>query len=510
MALWLVFVCLAKADLSAPSNSLGNASVYGYLLLWVELDEADYGDELKLPVRLAFNSGRQSDSMYLGRNFWVPLAEAKAYPYSEQVMRVELICGQAIYLRKTLKNPNIFVTPDGKTIGVLDGDRFILTEPDSWVTTYKEGKIWQVKTDKGRILTWYYRNNITTEIKDERSGRSAFKVEYGTNGRPNGFSVNGKLHGFEMGKKPRVEYIENKKVVGAMDEALNIWSYPSGKKDTYEFAVTKDLDPTLKQTNKDGVVKNYQWDAKTGRIVSDGDWKYKIENNGERPKLRRYNDKGQEEFVIVDSRNGVYQQKDLEEGTQITEVFKTPGPLYGKVRKVESVLPDGTKKLIYQVAYDEKGRLISKRRENGSTLIFKYDEAGKVTSIKRLKVTDKDILKILKVEEAEKLKEIDLVKENTDPKQMLIKFIDLGLFYMFKMGDYEKAIAFAQKTGNREVIYQIKSTAVNQDIELNRSQKIDDYKKLLAEFPEKKEELDVLIAGTERIRQIAGEYEGSY
>jgi hypothetical protein len=483
----------AKADLTAPSNSLGNASVYGYLLLWVELDEADYGNELKLPVRLAFNSGLQSDSSYLGRSFWCPLLEAKAYPYSERLMRVQLICGQTIYLRKSLKNPNQYATLDGKTTGELDGNKFIITESDGWVTRYKDGKIWQVQTDSGRVLTWYYRNNIATEIKEERTGNSAVKVEYGTNGKPAGFSVNGKLHNFALGQKPRVEMLDGKRVVGAMDEALNVWVYPDGKKDTYEFAVTKEVEPTLTMTNKEGVVKNYQWDAKTGWIVSDRDWRYKIESNGERPKLRRYNDKGEEEFVIVDSRNGIYQQKSIGEGSKITEVFKIPGPLYGKVRKIENVLPDGIKKTIYQAVYDGKGKLLQTTRVNdkGISIIYKFSTNEKIIDIIMKRPVDTNMMLIEFKNKEDKFLEKILNAPNETRIGDALQ--ELGFFYIHEMGLPEKALALLPKTSNRRQRFNIQFHAIEGAYNLNYKQKIGQLERLLKEYPDQQEIFKIAI-----------------
>lgn len=490
MTVWIALNSLAKADLSAPTNSLGSSGAYGNLLLWTELDEADYGDDLRLPVRVAFNSTLQNESQYLGRNFWVPLAEAKAYPYSERLMRVELICGQTIFLRKDLKNPNQYSSMDGKTIGLLDGNRFVLTEPNGWISSYKDGRIWQLQADTGRILTWYYRNNITTEIKDERNGRSAFQVEYGTNGKPNGFSVNGKRHGFEMGKKPRVEYIENKRVVGAMDDALSIWEYPDGKKDLYEFAVTKDLNPTLKCTDKDGLVNNYQWDAKTGWIVSDSGWKYKVESNGSgmRPKLRRYNDKGQEEFVIVDNRNGVFQQKDIKEGTRVTEVFRTPGPLYGKVRKIENMLPDGTKKLVYQAAYDERGRKIRTIDEQGTSMVFKYNPSGKLIATRTS--LSADFLTELKKKETQLLAELEKEKNQGQRGGMLH---ELWIFYVVEMRDIKKAAALLNVIKGGESRFSLKLSLIISNPDMVFERRNAQLTQLIQEYPDKREYIENLI-----------------
>jgi hypothetical protein len=443
-----------------------------------------------LPVRITFNSGLQSDSPYLGRSFWLPLAEAKAYPITEKVMRVQLICGKTIYLRKDLKDPNSYYTMDKKTTGTVDGNKFILKQSDGWEIRYKEGKIWQVQTDKGRVLTWYYRNNITTEIKDERNGRSSFQVEYGINGKPKGFLVNGKSHSFDLGKKPRVEYIENKKVVGAMDDSLSVWEYPDNKKDTYEFAVTKELEPTLTRTDKDGTSRIYQWDARSGFIVSDGDWKYKIENNGQLPKLRRYNDKGQEEHRIVDNRNGVVNQKSIEEGTRVTETFKTPGPLYGKVRKVENLLPDGTKKTIYQAAYDEKGRLIHRVNEQGFTEVFEYDKNGVLNKNKVLPTKDKEAMQVFETQE-KALFELIASAEVGIKKEKAVK--KLALFYIHQMKDVKKALKLVSQVTDRQILFSIKMHAADHNPNLMPLEKVKEYKKLLKEFPDQKDLLEVAI-----------------
>jgi YD repeat-containing protein len=494
LMMWLAVAVMVKADLSTPLTSLGNANAHGELQLWINLDEADYGDGLLLPVRITFISGQQSDSPYLGRSFWLPLAEAKAYPITEKTMRVQLICGKTIYLRKDLKNPNSYYTMDQKTTGTVDGDRFILKQSDGWEIRYKNGKIWQVQTDKGRVLTWYYRNNIANEIKDERNSRSSFQVEYGTNGKPSGFSVNGKTHTFDLGKKPRVEYIENKKVVGGMDEALSVWAYPDGKKDTYEFAVTQELQPTLKRTDTDGKTDSYQWDAKTGFIISDSGWKYKIENNVQFPKLRRYNDKGQEEFRIVDNRTGVVNQKTIEEGDKITEVFRTPGPLYGKVRKVENILPNGTRKTIYQAAYDDKGKLIRKVNEKGFTTVYKYAKDGKLADTKMLRPTDPSILKQLKAKEKELLAAVSSV---TDKNLRESAVEELGYFYVKEWGEAAKALPLISQLTDARKVYGLKLVTAFSGVDLTGTQRINLYKQLLKDYPEKKEFLEKLIKRTE-------------
>ncbi|MDR0532537.1 MAG: hypothetical protein LBH01_01125 [Verrucomicrobiales bacterium] len=476
--------------MSTPLTSLGSANAYGQVQLWINEDEADYGDGLLLPIRITFESGNEYQSKVLGRGFWFPLMEARAYPYSERLMQVELLCGKTIFLIKDSKSSGQYYSANKKMTGVLDGNKFTLKQEDGWELRYKDGKIWQAQTDKGRVLTWYYRNNLAVEIKDERSGNSAVKIEVGTRGIPVGVSVNGKTHSFQLGKRPRIEYIESKKVIGAMDDTLSVWSYPDGRKDTYEFAVTQDLQPTLKRTDRDGTSKTYQWDAKTGSIVSDGDWKYKIENNGQLPKLRRYNDKGQEEFRIVDNRNGVVSQQMLGVGTQITESFRTPGPLYGRLRKIDIIDADGTRRNFFQAMYNERGDLLRTITvdKRGYSTTFDYDGHGKITGEKISFPTDSKLLASLTGREKELVGRVKEA-EGVDKKEALM---DLARFYLFDLLNVQKATTVVSQL-DHQIGYGLRVQLIDHNMALSPTQKVKEYETLLETYPEQREDLEFLI-----------------
>jgi YD repeat-containing protein len=231
-------------------------------------------------------------------------------------------------------------------------------------------------------------------------------------------------------------------------------------------------------------------DAKAGWIVSDNDWKYKVESNGSgmRPKLRRYNDKGQEEFVIVDNRNGVFQQKDIKEGARVTEVFRTPGPLYGKLRKVENILPDGTRKLVYQASYDERGRKIRTVDEQGTSMVFKYSPDGKLLATRTSLSTD--FLAELKKKETQLLAELE--KENNQERRGGMLH-DLWIFYVVEMKDMKKAATFLNVIKGGESRFSLKLSLIISNPDMVFERRNTQLAQLIQEYPDKMEYIEDLM-----------------
>lgn len=62
-------VSAAPVDLSVPSTTLSTSNARGYLELWREYGDVDFGKDFKLPLRAQFFSERQAESACLGKGW---------------------------------------------------------------------------------------------------------------------------------------------------------------------------------------------------------------------------------------------------------------------------------------------------------------------------------------------------------------------------------------------------------------------------------------------------------
>ncbi|MCK9588532.1 MAG: hypothetical protein M0Q93_04090 [Terrimicrobiaceae bacterium] len=415
------------------------------------------------------------------------------------MLRAELPCGQVIYLRQSKTDPNAYQTPNKQMAAVIDKEKGDITLVGSCCGEYRcrQGRLYQIKSTDGRLITLTYNGNLVTEIREEGSAITPFKLVTTSGGVPTGMYVNGKLHTFELGKKPRVENTNGTNVIAGFDPSLALWKFPDGKQETYQFEVGQDVSPNLKMTDRDNAESNYVWDGATGHIVSDGEWTYtvgKMAGPFDLPKLDRVNSKGEEEFRYVDTAKGITEVKNLRRGHTITETFLSSGPLYGKVRKIEKV-EDGVKQLIYQAGYSESGQLLRKTDENGFTTIISYGAAGKLKGTKVLPTRDPQILKNLKLKEESLVATLAAAApgEKHDEAAQALAF-----FYIHKMKDVAKALPLAAIVQDRQILFNIKAHAVDHDPNATPEEKLSGYKLLLIEFPEQQQILNASIQTRKR------------
>lgn len=501
LALHAIEALAAPVDLSAPGNSLGSANAHGYLRIWREIDELDFGNDFVLPLRIQFSTERQDDSPYLGRGWWCPLLSATAYLKREKMMRAELLCGKIMYLRRDKADPNKFQSLDKEWTGAISGDKITISRADGWELHYMKGAIQQLRTDTGRVLTWVRKGNLVTEIREEGSSAAPFKLSGASSGVPNGFFINGKLHSFELDNRPTVQTIAGQRLVKELAPSLSAWTWPDGTKETYLFEVSKDVVPNLKITDKEARVSAYTWDAATNQIVSEqnssnGDWIYNIspvKGEFDLPRLERTNKKREMEFLAIDSVNGIIERKTLRDGHTITHMFKAPGPLYDKVRKVEKI-ENGLQKTVYQAGYDAKGRLVREIDERGWQTTFGPDEFGKQTTSNTVLVSDPALQRSLEDQERLLLKKLEDTKNSIDRDSAAQ---DLFLFYISKALDFQKAKNLLGAVSDSERLFNLKLALITANPNLAIKKKKTEIQGLLDEFPNKKAYVENIISDIE-------------
>jgi len=188
--------------------------------------------------------------------------------------------------------------------------------------------------------------------------------------------MNGKKYLFGYDGKPRIENVGGQNLVGGVEPSLHQISYPDGKEETYDFAVTEKMLPNLKITDAQGKERMIVWGL-YGRMLQDGEWSYKITPSrdvGANAVVERTNSQKQKEYWFRDEGSGTDTTIDLNGAKKICYYF-TSGYLAGSLKKIVE-LNNGTKKIIRKIDYDETGRAIRIFDETKGSFLISYNASG--------------------------------------------------------------------------------------------------------------------------------------
>jgi YD repeat-containing protein len=432
----------------------------------------------------------------LGPGFYVPMFEARNVLIREQMMRAFLPCGKGLYLRRDLVDQNKFRTVDLVWTGYLIGDGdFVVWRDDGWKILYHKSRLASITTDEGHTFTWSYDiNNLPTGVSED--GKSLVSVEPNSEGQIASFVFNSRRYEIQYGQRPITQVLLGQVTIKELDLALAAFKYPDGKADDFKFELTPDRIPRLAFTSKEGQTTHYSWDAATEHLATEngpkGSWNYKIGANTlefGQPTVARINADGRSEKVVVDNVTGTTTTTALDGEVTVRAVFKTPGPLYDKVRQITDTVGKNTVLLRY--GYDDTGRLIRKIDADGFVTIFTYSLDGKKAQQKVLPPSDSVTLNILRGREKVLLAAISSAK-TPDDRDRTIQ--ELALFYIHKMGNIDKAVGLIPSLVHPAWAYEIRVHAILGDRNLSATQRAQHLQALVSDYPQEKYELSSLIA----------------
>ncbi len=404
-------------------------------------------------------------------------------------MKANLLCGKTLYLRRDPKERNKFRTLDQQWTGILTGADITISRDDGWELKYNNGRLTSLTTDTGRKLKWI--SNGAKAMAIHEGVKPLLKVEV----RPKEvlFVANLRQHTVTFDKRPQIGVVLGQKVIEGFGESLGSWNWPNGETEKFEFNTTEDATPRLVFTDREKIETLYTWDAATGRLLTEGDWKYevvgKMNEPSALPAVYRVNSDGKKEGMAVDAPLGIYTKLDGAGAETITYTIHEPGPAYSKVQKIIRKT-EQSEKTVYKASFDEIGRLVREIDEDGFTTTYSFGKDGKFLGRTIARPTDKNILEALATKEAALL---EAVAKATTEKAKGNALQILGFFYIHKVGDHEKALNLLPQMSNRQQQFNIRTHAIEKNISFNGYQKAAQFTKLLQEYPEENKLLELLI-----------------
>jgi len=469
-----------------PRDFFENVDRRGYVHIVRQIGQVlDNGE---IPIHIIFRTSLGANSPYLGRNHEIFLIDAKIFNEDSGSKVAFFPCGWRYRFWVDSKNPTIWHGSAGWAAEVR-GDLFY------GAASCGKGKI-VFNLRNGRIVSFHDGEREFQYIY-ETSGRDLQEVTIDGNrairvlresvgsSEVTGLELplSGQRLAFEREARMIVSKVSGQNIIAEQIPAISKVTMQDTAI-TYAFAQDAVGNPTIEVSNpeKDSPAL-VTFDAATGKVLRDGDWKFDPMDEPENPwssvPLGRTNAKGQKEFYFKDTLKG--EETILAaDGIKTIKTRFTRGDLAGLLRTEEKEYPNGTRKLIRKNNYDENGKLFSVESNGILETAEEYRKriSGGTKERDPLKIKEKHLLRY---SEAVNDKE----RERAVYQMALDLVIDAEAFEEGK-----KLLPLLNKP-----IYQFNiqfySIDVNKD--LSSQEKVEGFQNLMKKFPEQEKILTTTI-----------------
>ena len=361
-----------------PQAHFEGVDEHGYVAYWEKLADISLGDGLTIPVNMGFDSHREANSPTLGKGWILPILESHVEPVDENTLNVIMPDGWTF---EFLRNGNTETwRGNGGWVGQTRNTIFSITAPCGWRIKFDEGKIQSIETNTGQLLSYQYNGPIATEV--DLAGKALMQVKCDA-ASPNEkeLTVDNQKILISWDKRPAAVAKGTQNFITGLDQSLHRLEWANGKVENFSFGTDELLNPTLAITRKDNAGQTFKWSADTRRILNDGTWTYVLTSPTESTdsEFTRTNSSGGKEYYYNNSSLGTTIVQGTDGIKHITSRFVNAGYLSGKIRSLTEE-NGGIEKLIRRFDYDERGKLIRERQENGEIITYQYDNASSLVS----------------------------------------------------------------------------------------------------------------------------------
>lgn len=429
----LVPLARAQADFTFKfePRAIGSASVYGYALWTTQLGSVQLNG-YTVPLRADFNTDPRPapTASPLGAGWSIPLVSSALVEQGQDGLRWHRPDGRIFtFMRErgltgqeTKSSAQKYIAMDSTWTAVKESKSryYTLTHTATGAELiYEDGLLVRfsfVRPSEGgeRYAMTYNRLRRPVRISVVNSAKilaefiyenamRAKELQLGGTGESSSNTIffeyeNTSLNQFREG--PYLTKIKSGDTHSALESQTIAITYQSNSRDTNRVSI---------ECGKDNEKTTLVWAARSGFLSKDDGATYKVENpsladqgrpvskvkldeNGKSgksdaivvdynwypddAKITRTEGDGKSEFRYYDRAKGVYTQTNKDGISLVTYYLLSPGPMNGKVRKMEEVRGKDVR-MVERNAYDEKGRLVRKMDELNNTEIFQYDDVGK-------------------------------------------------------------------------------------------------------------------------------------
>lgn len=476
---------------SEPRCKIEGCNEQGYVLIAEKLTELNIPDEKEsFPIWATFDSSRQTPSPYAGMGWKIPFLESNMVQLSENEFQFFAPSGWKQLFRRSGQDSDVLISGGGWK-GQLSPDHATLWADCGWRIDLHKGKIIQMKTPHGQTLTYNYTNGRISSIVCGMKTLVAVDSEEGADNTL-GISVDGKHYSLAKTDQPRVQRVAGVNVIGGNSPSFNRLTGPDHQTRSFTYSVDDQTRPVLTITNAAKQDTTVSWDPETRRVTRYGEWKYDIkpgETSVANAAIGRTNSAGKKEFWFLDRTNGKEIVQGLD-GIQRTTISYTSGPLVGKIREIKET-ENGVTRTVLKNSFDEKGRMIRSVNALGVIQTPHFDGAGHFVNSSYDLDNSPDFTARRNAKEAELRRDIDNAP-NKYKKNVALR--RAAAFYINTLHLPIKAHDLAPQISNETERLSVLLLSIKHNDILKTSEKLQEYQRLLADYPSKTSAITALIA----------------
>ncbi len=348
---------------------------YGYVEFLEPLGDLILGDGSKIALHAMFNSKWDRPSPYLGYGWSLPLLESRMVQSDENTFNFFMPNGEERTFVRNKTVPTVLESHGGWK-AEIKGDMILVESDCGTRISLSRGRVISIAMKEGR-LDYVWDGDQVSEIRE--GGRTLMKVERDGSGAVVGIQLaeRGRI-AIGMGKRPRIDALADRFVVGAVESSLTEIRRADGSVVSFSHEADKDLVPGIKMGNR-----LITWNPVDRLVRQDAGWQYRIvpdTNPSNYARIERKWGTTGYEYWHDDIARGVRTEVS-EDGVKLVRTHFVSGPLAGKLRSLVKT-KDGKETVIERYAYDDKKRVVREVREGVGTRKFAHDDkAGTETAI---------------------------------------------------------------------------------------------------------------------------------
>ncbi|MEM6821456.1 MAG: hypothetical protein AAF558_05900 [Verrucomicrobiota bacterium] len=352
-----------------------NLDKHGYFMQKIPLGDLHLGDGKTLPLFLEYNTAPRVRSNHLGDHWSIPLLDSHLWHDTQRTTRFIMPLGKEKYFVRYKKDPGILSHNSPQWSGTYGNNRAELIHTNGTLTRYQEGMINEMEFANGRVLEWKRRRDQVIRLAYRAGGEPVLEV----------FEEGGLLN-FEMLQSPgnyRLLQLEREPIYGGIRKILvNEEPYLDIKR-----GLRKNQNPFMEIT-QDSDTEIFEWDAKNGKLVRAGDWKYSIKerlkDSTTRPRMNRTHLKeGYSEGYFYDPNRAITETIYRNGLVKREYAINLPGKNFKVLRKIE-IEHGKTKYESLRRVFDENGKLTKQivyDKHTGLKTISNFDENENLLSV---------------------------------------------------------------------------------------------------------------------------------
>lgn len=322
-------------------------------------------NENQIDLGISFNSARRTASKTFGYGWWFGLTDSYAVKETQDSYKFVMPDASQVILKRNYKSKNLFETKNKRWVLAETATAITITGSCGMEFTFRRNSLTQLKYPNGATLYFRYEGDKLSQISAK--GTPVICLRYEADAVYVDFPAQKRSERFKLSDVPGYGNMLSERTDFSAAKQIKKYSYKFSSNGMNEMSV-----------EERGEMKKYRWEASNGIIAREesyeksgapaGSYEYEIPDKDEKDAYKyiaRKSDTTKRLDVFYMNDRGVTVTR--KDGGPTVKIYDNMSAnCYGKPRRIETVYPDG-KRDERLFLYDDKGRIV-REIKNGKIL----------------------------------------------------------------------------------------------------------------------------------------------